>query len=271
MGARTLGDLMKDYDSAAGAARGEDKTAAAASAGVGHNKTASAEEGAHSMGRTQSLQDIYLTMTDMDKTAGQGGSQSASADDLAVAEQVAEQIAAAEAAELESGYDKTASADDEGGLADNEFVKQAAELDAAGRIMARGLWDELTTKLAGDENMVVLPRSEFEQLMKAAAAGGAVYDAPNTRQIPVSRAKTPALGERRLPHVPTDYSGAPQGSDPSHLPTTGAANGKDVYRDSLKPSKTVSAGMTGDDPEAAAIALGGGSPAGFATVRHLFK
>ena len=92
------------------------------------------------MGRTQSLQDIYLTMTDMDKTAGQGGSQSASADDLAVAEQVAEQIAAAEAAELESGYDKTASADDEGGLADNEFVKQAAELDAAGRIMARGFF-----------------------------------------------------------------------------------------------------------------------------------
>jgi len=47
------------------------------------------------------------------------------------------------------------------------------------------------------------------------------------------------------------------------------SGGKEVYKNSLKPSKTRSAGDIGDDPEGHALAVGGGAPVGFATVRDV--
>ncbi|HYU26347.1 MAG TPA: hypothetical protein VEO74_14155, partial [Thermoanaerobaculia bacterium] len=88
--------------------------------------------------------------------------------------------------------------------------------------------------------------------------------APNRHTESESEAKTPALGERGLPTIETNFAGSPNHDQP--ISTKG---GKDVYRDSLATSKRIKAGVTGDDPEAAAISMGGGAPMGFATVRDL--
>ena len=82
-----------------------------------------------------------------------------------------------------------------------------------------------------------------------------------------SKASTPALGNRGLPTMETNFAGSDNHDQP--METAGAA-AKQVYLDSLAPTKSISAGAgTGDDPEAAAISLGSGSPAGFATVKDL--
>jgi hypothetical protein len=144
---------------------------------------------------------------------------------------MAEQIAGAEAAEIVNE--------------DTEIVKIAAEYDSAGRIMARGFYDEFN-KLAGNMDTDVTPNQNTES---------------------ESAAATPALGERGLPTVETNYAGSPNNDQPIE---TAGQEPKKVYADALKPAKTISAGDgTSDDPEAKAVALGGGSPAGFATVRDL--
>ncbi len=123
-----------------------------------------------------------------------------------------------------------------------EILKVAAEYDAAGRIMFRGFYDEVLKQAA--------------KLHTEAA--------PNRHTESESEAKTPALGERGLPTIETNFAGSPNHDQP--ISTKG---GKDVYRDSLATSKRIKAGVTGDDPEAAAISMGGGAPMGFATVRDL--
>ena len=127
-----------------------------------------------------------------------------------------------------------------------DIIKVASEYDAAGRIMARGFYDEFN-KLAGNMDTDVNPN----QMTESASA-----------------ASTPALGDRGLPTVPTNFAG--NEAHDGQIETAGQG-GKEVYKDVLKPAKTISAGQgTGDDPEAMATSLGGGSPAGaFATVRDL--
>ena len=186
----------------------------------------------------KSLTDIYLAMadTDFDKEAGVAAGapeyqeeyvQEDEGDDFA---KMAEAIAYAEADEIVEE--------------DGNIVKVAQEYDSAGRIMARGFFDEFN-KLAG--------------AMDTDVSSNQMTESP-------SAASTPALGNRGLPTVETNFAG--NDAHDGQIETAGPA-GKQVYKDVLKPAKTIAAGMTGDDPEAAAISLGGGSPAGFATVKDL--
>lgn len=234
----TLGDLMSKFDKVASAT--DDSSTRSASgasparqpAAAGGDTTKLASGGGTAM---NTLADLYLALSNQDiekQASAAAGAPSADQDDVDFA-QMAEKIAEAEAAEQVASED------------DGEIVKIAAEYDAAGRIMARGFFDE------------------FYKL-----AEGMTSAAPNQDTESESAAKTPALGERGLPTVETNFAGSP--NHDQAMSTTGANAGKSNYADSLAPTKTISAGQgTGTDPEAAAIGLGGGSPVGFATVRDL--
>ncbi len=232
----TLGDLMNKFASASGDAAPTNQPAAV---GVPLNKHAS--EGEKNM---NSLQNIYLAIAgqDLDKTASvaaqtqtQTDPAPESTDDVDFAKMAAD-LAEKEAAEQTGGGD---------GGEEIDFVKIAAEYDSAGRIMARGFYDEFM-KLAGN--------------MSTTAPDNHNTESP-------SAAKTDALGNRGLPTLATNFAGNDAHDQTPQM--TGSAP-KQVYSGSLKPSKTISAGDgTGDDPEGKAISLGGGSPSGFATVRDL--
>lgn len=230
----SLADLMAKFASPAGDT--PPTTTKPAVVGDGHHKLASGGEK-----NMNSLADIYLAIAGQDhvkeaSAAAQVPDHSApqeDADFAKMAEQLAEQEAAAR-------LDPT---DDP----EMDMVKVAAEYDSAGRIMARGFYDEFCKLAAG---MTTEP------------------DNQNTESE--SAAKTPALGERGLPTLETNYAGTVDPSKPGKQPPMTGPEPKRVYADSLETSKTISAGQgTGDDPEAAAISLGGGSPSGFATVRDL--
>lgn len=230
----TLGDLMEQF---AAASPAQEKTASSStinqypSVGFdGQHKTAS--EG-NSM---KSLTDIYLMLdnTNMNKEASQAAH--ASDDDV----DFAKMAGAMADAEADQYMDEQVDDQDDGSI-----MKIAAEYDSAGRIMARGFFDEFN-KLAG-------------------ALDTAVADNQMTESV--SRSSAPALGNRGLPTMETNFAGSENHDRP--METAGQA-AKQVYLDSLAPTRTISAGAgTGDDPEAAAISLGSGSPAGFATVRDL--
>lgn len=231
----TLGELMQRFSAEAG----EDAAAQAESPDLDARINAALESGATktaSAGGPMTLQEIYLQMTDLDKTAGAAagmpGGGEPTEEELAAA---AEKLAADEAEALLAGGD----GGDPGG---EDILKVAAEYDSAGRIMARGFFDE------------------FSKL----AASVHTQAAANRHTDSESAAKTPALGDRGLPTVETNYAGSPNHDQP--ISTKG---GKDVYKDSLAPSKRIKAGVTGDDPEAAALSVGGGAPVGFATIRDL--
>lgn len=183
-----------------------------------------------------SLTDIYLSMTDMDfnkeasvidDTHEYYEQTSNEEDDFA---KMAELIADTEAESIIQD--------------DEDIVKVAAEYDSAGRIMARGFFDEFM-KLSGAMDTDV-PENQMTESPSAAS--------------------TPSLGDRGLPTMKTNFAG--NDAHDGMIETSGPAP-KQVYIDVLKPAKTISAGVTGDNPEAAAISLGGGSPAGFATVKDL--
>lgn len=186
------------------------------------------------------LQDIYMNIAavDMNKEAHVAADVPFVEDvipqeDVDFAKMAAD-LAGAEAEELVSDEEPA------------DIVKIASEYDAAGRIMARGFFDEFN-KLAGNMDTDVTPNQMTES---------------------TSSASTPALGDRGLPTVPTNFAG-----NEAHdgMIETAGQGGKEVYKNVLKPAKTISAGQgTSDDPEAMATSLGGGSPAGaFATVRDL--
>lgn len=224
----TLTDLMSKFASAAGAEPKPEPKPAVASDG----QTKLASGGEKNM---NSLQDIYLAIAgqDHEKTASAAAHQQVETpanDDVDVDfAKMAEQLADQEAQEQTESPD---------------IVKIAAEYDSAGRIMARGFYDEFC-KLA--EGVTTAPDNQTTESESAA--------------------KTPALGERGLPTLETNFAGNENHDEA--IKTTGPEP-KKVYADSLAPTKTINAGQgTGDDPEAAAIGLGGGSPVGFATVRDL--
>jgi hypothetical protein len=232
----TLGELMEKFGSAAASQNddaGDNHVPAArqnpAVGFDGHNKTAS---GGDAM---KSLTDIYLTLTQVDMNKEAAAAAHATDDDVDFAK-MAEAMADAEATELVQ--------QDVGGN-DGDIVKIAQEYDSAGRIMARGFFDEFQ-KLAG-----ALDTAASENQMTETE----------------SKASTPALGSRGLPTMETNFAGS--ANHDQKMETAGQA-AKQVYLDSLAPTKSISAGAgTGDDPEAAAISLGSGSPAGFATVKDL--
>jgi hypothetical protein len=232
----TLGELMEKFGSAAASQNddaGDDHVPAArqnpAVGPDGHNKTASG-------GDMKSLTDIYLTLTNVDMYKEASQAAYAPEDDVDFAK-MASAMASAEADEyVEQEYVQ----EDEGGI-----MKVAQEYDSAGRIMARGFFDEFN-KLAGALDTAV----SSNQMTESASA-----------------ASTPALGRRGLPTVETNYAGS--ANHDQAMETAGQA-GKQVYLNSLMTSRSISAGAgTGDDPEAAALSLGSGSPAGFATIKDL--
>ncbi|MBP9826355.1 MAG: hypothetical protein KBF21_19160 [Thermoanaerobaculia bacterium] len=229
----TLADLMSKFASASDSdhdsATGAPPARKPAATGGDHTKLASGGEPMHS------LASIYLTLTDQDhvkQAAARAPAPAQTEDDVDFAA-MAEKIAEAEATEEVEAED------------DGSIVKVAQEYDAAGRIMARGFFDE------------------FYKL-----AEGIATTAPDNQMTESeSTAKTPALGERGLPTLETNFAGTANHDE--RMTTSGTAP-KTNYADSLAPTKTISAGQgTGTDPEAAAIGLGGGSPLGFATVRDL--
>jgi len=227
---------MDQFGSAAAATEdfsGSEKLAAETTPVAGNGGATKLASGGDGM---KSLTDIYLTLTetDFDKEASVAAGipqyqeeYASDADDFA---KVAEAIAEAEANEAVQSQ--------------GDIVKVAQEYASAGRIMARGFYDEFM-KLAGAMDTDV----SDNQMTESASA-----------------ASTPALGDRGLPTVETNFAG---NENHDGMIETAGPGPKQVYKDSLKPSKSISAGMTGDDPEAAAISLGGGSPAGFATVKDL--
>ena len=240
----TLAELLNKFNAETG-----DKTAAAAPASPsldvelnaaledGATKTASAG------GNMQTLQEIYLSLFNMDKTAQAAGAQAAPQSEPTEEElaQAAQKLAADEAA-AQLGADEAEPTE--------ERVKLAAlEYDAAGRIMYRGFHDEYL-KLS----------HEWQKL--AASVQTKAEDNHHTESE--SKAKTPALGERGLPTMPTNFAGSPEHDQPISM-----KGGREVYKNALETAKKINAGVTGDDPEAAAISIGGGAPMGFATVRDL--
>jgi hypothetical protein len=230
----TLNDLMSKFASASGDVA---PTTTKPAVVDGHNKLASGGEK-----NMKSLQDIYTAIAghDQEKTAA----AAAHAPDQRQIEQTTDDVDFAKMAEALA--EKEAS--DQVGGGDLDFVKVAAEYDAAGRIMARGFYDEFM-KLA--DNMST-----------------SAPDNQNTETD--SAAKTPALGDRSLPTLETNYVGTVDANTPGRQPQMNGPGPKQVYADSLETSKTINAGQgTGDDPEGAALGLGGGSPVGFATVRDL--
>jgi hypothetical protein len=196
----------------------------------GATKTASAG------GPEMTLQDIYLQMTNMDKTAS--AVAGAPPD---TAEPTAEELAAA-AEKLAADEAEVRLAAGESNEPVEDIMKIAAEYDSAGRIMARGFYDEFT-KLAASVHTEAADNQHTES---------------------ESAAKTPSLGNRELPTIETNFAGSPNHDQPISM-----KGGKEVYKNSLGTSKKIKAGVTGDDPEAAAISIGGGAPLGFATVRDL--
>lgn len=233
--ANTLGELMQKFASTDAAA---DQTTAHDDIGVVDANPAVENDGATKTAsggsEMNSLQDLFLALEANDAMAKEA-SQAAQIppDDEIDFAKMAEQIADTEADAI--------IADDE----QDDIIKIASEYDAAGRIMARGFYDEFS-KLASAMDTDVTPNQNTET---------------------ESAAATPALGDRGLPTVPTNYAGSSEHNQPIQ---TAGPEPKKVYADSLKPAKSMSAGQgTEDDPEARAISIGGGSPAGFTTMRDL--
>src|SRR5579859_3127491 len=140
----TLGELLKKFDAEAG-----QKTAAAQPSDLDVQLNAALEGGSTktaSQGGDQpmTLQDIYLQMMDMDKTAGAappaapGATAAPTDEELAAA---AEKLASDEAAAQLAAQAAEPS--------EEEIVKIAAEYDAAGRIMFRGFYDEFSKLASG--------------------------------------------------------------------------------------------------------------------------
>jgi hypothetical protein len=243
----TLNDLMNKFASVQDAEPNEFETggdfAPENDFAVDNDGTTKIASGGDTM---NTLQDIYMQIADQDMSKqahvaadvpyyGEEYVEYEDDENVDFAK-MAEAMAGAEADEyIESEYE------DEG----NDIVKVASEYDAAGRIMARGFYDEFS-KLAGN--------------MDTSVTDNQMTESP-------SAASTPALGDRGLPTVPTNFAG--NEAHDGMIETTGPAV-KENYKNVLKPAKTISAGATGDDPEGLATSLGGGSPAGaYATVRDL--
>ena len=142
------------------------------------------------------LADLFMQMQDAD-----GHVKEAAA--AAEGEVDTEGTTEAAGGELEAAAEALAAAE----IEKEAGVKLAAEYDAAGRIMARGFFDEIQ-KLASEGTHVV----------------------PGTNAKP-SAAKTEALGERGVPLVPVNDASSPKNNVP--IPTAGPGP-KKVYTNVLK-------------------------------------
>lgn len=215
----TLDDLLSTFGISTNVEAGTEKTAAenVTTDEKSDEVIKTANDGGHGM----NLADLYLSMQGLD------GQVKEAAD-------VSETETTTEAGTDEQALDAAA-----GALAAQDFdkeagIKLAAEYDAAGRIMARGFFDEVQKLAAADTHVV-----------------------PGANSKP-SAAKTEALGERGVPLMPVNDASSPKNN--VGIPTSGSAP-KQVYRDVLKDGKktSVGSGVTMSPPVVG----------GFATVKDI--
>jgi hypothetical protein len=209
---------------------------------VDNSGTTKIASGGESM---NTLQDIYMQIADQDMNKHAHAAAEVPYGEEYIEYESEEEVDFAKMANALAGAEADEYLEQEEQYEEGDIVKVASEYDAAGRIMARGFYDEFS-KLAAN--------------MDTSVTDNQMTESP-------SAASTPALGDRGLPTVPTNFAG--NEAHDGQIETTGPGM-KEPYKNVLKPAKTISAGATGDDPEGLATSLGGGSPAGaFATVRDL--
>lgn len=216
----TLEDLLSTFGISTDVEAGTEKTAAE---NVTTDKKSdevikTANDGGHGM----NLADLYLSMQGLDgqvKEAAAGDSETETTTENGTDEQA-----------LDAAAEALASQD----LEKEAGIKLAAEYDAAGRIMARGFFDEVQKLAAADTHVV-----------------------PGANSKP-SAAKTEALGERGVPLMPVNDASSPKNN--VGIPTAGSAP-KQVYKDVLKDGKktSVGSGVTMSPPVVG----------GFATVKDI--
>lgn len=236
MAGNTLGELLSKFASAsASTSEGEASTRNVHEQVLegGQQKTASTG-GTQMDNNMGSLAMLYMSMTEMDKTAGQSVGMPEGYDDNQITDEDLEKIANAEAEQLLE-HEATQGSE-------QDMMKVAAEYDAAGRIMARGFFDEYVKLAAG--------------AMDTSTGDNQGTDAE-------SQSSTPSFGQRGLPTLATNYAGAPQAGIKGKAVGMNTSGGKEVYKNSLKPSGSKGAGdIVGQQPDAHA----GGA---FATVRDV--
>lgn len=215
----TLGELMSQFAQASDNEDAENPDKVHEQALEGHDKTASdggttmAQEG---MG---SLADLYLSMTEMDKTAEAAAGVPADGEPELTEDDI-EKVAEAEAAEWQTKEEEEETA------GEPDMMKVAAEYDAAGRIMARGFFDE------------------YEKLAMGTSA------ADNQGTDAESAAATPAHGQRGLPTLDTNYAGQAAAGTKSKQQAIDTSGGKEVFKNVLKPGASGKAGnIVGDKPD----------------------
>lgn len=217
----TLDDLLSTFGISTKAEGGAEKTAAENVTTTENDVevTRTANDGGNGM----NLADLYLSMQQADGQVKEASGEATETDTTTDAGTTEEQAldAAAEALAADQ-FEKEAG------------IKLAAEYDAAGRIMARGFFDEVQKLAAADTHVV-----------------------PGANAKP-SAAKTEALGERGVPLMPVNDASSPKNN--VGIPTAGPGP-KQVYKDVLKDGKKtgVGSGVTMAPPVVG----------GFATVKDI--
>lgn len=215
----TLEDLLNTFGISTNVEDGAEKTAAEDV--TTDAKSAEVIKTANDGGNGMTLADLYLSMQEADGHVKEASGEvtetettTAGTDEQAL-DAAAEALASQEL-EKEAG------------------IKLAAEYDAAGRIMARGFFDEVQKLAAADTHVV-----------------------PGANSKP-SAAKTEALGERGVPLMPVNDASSPKNN--VGIPTAGPGP-KQVYKDVLKDGKktSVGSGVTMSPPVVG----------GFATVKDI--
>jgi len=209
----TLGELLGQFDSVSGNAADTDDQIHEQLLDDGQDKTAS--DGGTDMNGMGSLASLFLSMTEMDKTAAAVADVPEGYEGGELTEEDLEKIATAEASELLEQEELEKNAGD-----GEDMMKVAAEYDAAGRIMARGFFDEYV-KLAN--------------AMDTSVTDNQNSDAPSMSQ-------TPAFGQRGLPTLNTNNAGAPDAAVKGKATPMDTSGGKEVYKGVLKPTGSKGAG-----------------------------
>jgi len=194
----TLEELMRRFGG--NSAEDDDSTGYGADEEDNHHAGNGATKIASGGDSMNSLQDIYLAMADHDlQKEAAYAAEVPDNDDFA---KMAAAIAEAEADEIVGS--EYQDADEE-----VDIIKVASEYDAAGRIMARGFYDEFQ-KLAGNLDTEVSPNQMTES---------------------PSSASTPSLGDRGLPTVETNFAGNEAHDGKIETAMSSGVNPKDVHKD----------------------------------------
>ncbi|RKX67340.1 MAG: hypothetical protein DRP42_00650 [Tenericutes bacterium] len=234
----TLGELLGKFSAAGDETVESDNDTAHEQLLEGDQEKTASDGGNQMADGMGSLASLFMSMTEMDKTAGVIAEElELIEDDDQLTEEDIEKIAMAEAGELVDAED----VDEE-----PDMMKVAAEYDAAGRIMARGFFDEYIKLASGAMDTSV---------------------ADNQDTIAPSADSNPSIGRKGIPTLENNYAGTADAGVSAKVTPMNTKGGDQVHINALKESKKIKAGHLGDDPSAAALA--GGGTSGFATVKDV--